>query len=54
MDVMYTGRESFLTSATGHRLKDEVAIVREMTVEGETLDYEKVLVMEFTRQSKGL
>lgn len=43
--VEYTGRRRSLTSATGHRLEGEIAVVRELTVEDETLDYEKVLVV---------
>lgn len=45
--VTYTGRKRSLTSATGHKLEGEIAIVRELTVEEEVLDYEKVLVVEF-------
>jgi predicted aspartyl protease len=50
--VTYTGRNRLLTSATGHKLKGEVAIVREFTVEREVLDYEKVLVVEFNGEVK--
>ena len=45
--VQYTGRTRSLTSATGQELKGEVAIVRELLVEDEPLDYEKILVVEF-------
>jgi len=43
----YTGRKRSLTSATGHKLEGEIAIVKELSVEDEILDYEKVLVVEF-------
>ena len=45
--VTYTGRRS-LVSATGHKLEGEVAIVRELVVEDEVLDYEKVMVVELS------
>ena len=32
--VMYTGKRRMLMSATGHRLEGEVAIVRELNIEG--------------------
>jgi predicted aspartyl protease len=44
--VTYTGRRRSLVSATGHKLEGEVAIVRELVVEDEVLDYEKVMVVE--------
>jgi hypothetical protein len=39
--VTYTGRTRSLVSATGHKLEGEVAIVRELVVEDEVLEYEK-------------
>jgi len=48
--VTYTGRKRSLLSATGHRLEGEIAIVRELIVEGEVLDYEKVLRVEFSEE----
>ncbi|KYH42365.1 MAG: hypothetical protein AYL33_002910 [Candidatus Bathyarchaeota archaeon B63] len=50
--VTYTSRKRSLTSATGHKLVGEIAIVRELTVEDEVLDYEKVLVVEFDGEVK--
>jgi len=50
--VTYTGRRRSLTSATGHKLEGEIAMVRELTVEDEVLDYEKVLVVEFYGEVK--
>jgi len=50
--VTYTGRRRSLTSATRHKLQGEIAIVRELTVEDEVLDYEKVLVAEFDGEVK--
>lgn len=50
--VTYTGRKRSLTSATGHKLTGEIAIVRELTVEDEVLDYEKVLVVDFNGEVK--
>jgi len=50
--VTYTGRKRSLTSATGHKLEGEIAIVRELAVEDETLDYEKILVVEFSEEVK--
>jgi predicted aspartyl protease len=46
--VTYTGRRRSLVSATGHKLEGEVAIVRELVVEDEVLDYEKVIVVELS------
>ena len=46
--VTYTGRRRSLVSATGHTLVSEVAIVRELAVEDEVLDYEKVMVVELS------
>jgi len=46
--VMCTGRRRSLVSATGHKLEGEVAIVRELAVEDEVLDYEKVMVVELS------
>jgi predicted aspartyl protease len=46
--VTYTGRMRSLVSATGHKLEGEVAIVRELVVEDEVLDYEKVMVVELS------
>jgi len=50
--VMYTGRRRMLMSATGHRLEGEVAIVRELNIEGEALDYEKVLAVKLGEEVK--
>jgi predicted aspartyl protease len=46
--VTYTGRRRSLVSATGHKLEGEVAIVRELVVEDEVLDHEKVMVVELS------
>ncbi|MGQ9469139.1 MAG: aspartyl protease family protein [Nitrososphaerales archaeon] len=50
--VTYTARRRALTSATWHKLEGEVAIVKEMVIEGEGLDYEKVLIVEFAKEVK--
>mgnify|MGYP001118304941 CR=1 FL=1 len=50
--VTYTKRRRSLTSATGHKLEGEIAIVKELAVEDEVLDYEKVLVVEFNGEVK--
>jgi len=50
--VVYTGRGRTLISATGHRLEGEVAVVRELIVEGEVLDYEKVLAVRLNEEVK--
>jgi predicted aspartyl protease len=50
--VMYTGRRRMLMSATGHRLEGEVAIVGELNIEGEVLDYEKVLAVRLSEEVK--
>ena len=50
--VMYTDRRRMLISATGHRLEGEVAIVRELNIEGEVLDYEKVLAVKLAEEVK--
>jgi hypothetical protein len=46
--VTYTGRTRSLVSATGQTLVSEVAIVRELVVEDEVLEYEKVMVVELS------
>lgn len=50
--VMYMGRKRSLTSATGHKLEGEIAIVRELVVEDEILDYEKLLSVNFSKEVK--
>jgi hypothetical protein len=50
--VTYTGRRRSLVSATGHKLEGEVAIVRELIVEDEVLDYEKVIVVELSGDAR--
>jgi len=50
--VVCTGRRRALISATGHRLEGEVAVVRELIVEGEVLDYEKVLAVRLDEEVK--
>jgi len=50
--VTYTGRRRMLMSATGHRLEGEVAIVKELNIEGEVLDYEKVLAVKLAEEVK--
>jgi len=50
--VTYTGRRRMLMSAAGHRLEGEVAIVRELNIEGEVLDYEKVLAVRLSEEVK--
>jgi predicted aspartyl protease len=46
--VMCTGRRRSLVSATGHKLEGEVAIVRELVIEDEVLDYEEIMVVELS------
>lgn len=48
--VTYTGRKRALTSATGHRLEGEIAMVREMLVEGEVLDYATFIAVSFSEE----
>jgi predicted aspartyl protease len=50
--VTYTGRRRSLVSATGHKLEGEVAIVRELVVEDEVLDYEKVMTVELSGDAR--
>jgi predicted aspartyl protease len=50
--VMYTGKRRTLMSATGHRLEGEVAIIRELSIEEEVLDYEKVLAVRLSEEVK--
>lgn len=45
-------KRSLVSSATGHKLDGEIGIIRELMVEGETLDYEKVLVVELGDEVK--
>jgi len=51
--VMYTGRRRMLISATGHRLEGEVAVVKELNIEGEVLDYEKILALTLSTTKVG-
>lgn len=44
--------EQSLTSATGHKLEGEIAVVRELTMEDKILDYEKVLVTKLSGEVK--
>ena len=50
--VMYTGKRRMLMSVTGYRLEGEVAIVRELNIEGEALDYEKILAVRLSEEVK--
>lgn len=50
--VDYTGRKRTLLSVSGHRIEGEIAIVREMQVEGEVLDYEKVVAVSLPETVK--
>ena len=50
--VTYTGRRRALITASGHRVEGEVGIVKELVIEGETLDYERVLVLELSEVVK--
>jgi len=50
--VMYTSRRRSLVSATGHKLEGEVVIIKELNIEGEVLDYEKALAVEFNDEVK--
>lgn len=50
--VMYTGRRRSLVSATGHKLEGEIVIIKELNIEGEVLDYEKALAVEFNDEVK--
>ena len=50
--VMHTGRRRALISASGHKLDGEVVVIRELSIEGEVLDYEKALAVELSREVK--
>jgi predicted aspartyl protease len=52
--VEFTGRERVLVIASGHRLVGKVAVVKELVVEDEVLDYERVLVLSFSDELKKL
>ena len=52
--VVYTGRRRSLMSATGHKLEGEVVIIKELNIEGEVLDYEKALAVEFNDEVKNV
>jgi len=52
LGARYMRRKRSLVSAAGHKLEGEVGIVRELMIEGETLDYEKVLVVELGDEVK--
>jgi hypothetical protein len=51
---MYTGRRRSLVSTTGHKLEGEIAVIRQLAVEDEVLDYERVLVVELSEEVKKL
>jgi predicted aspartyl protease len=50
--VLRTGRRRALISASGHKLEGEVVVFRELSVEGEVLDYEKALEVELSGEVK--
>ncbi len=50
--VEYTGRRRSLLSVSGHRVEGEMAIVKEMKVEDEVLDYERVVVLDLASEVK--
>jgi predicted aspartyl protease len=52
--VEFTGKERALVTASGHKLVGRVAIVKELIIEGEALDYERVLVLSFSDELKKL
>jgi predicted aspartyl protease len=52
--VEFTGKERALVTASGHKLVGRVAIVKELIIEGESLDYERVLVLSFSEDLKKL
>jgi len=52
--VEFTGKERALVTASGHKLVGRVAIVKELIIEGEPLDYERVLVLSFSEDLKKL
>ncbi len=41
-----------MVTASGHRIEGEVAIIKELFIEGEVLDYERVLVLELSEDVK--
>jgi len=50
--VIYTGRRRGLVGITGHKLEGEIGIVREFVIEGEVLNYERVLVVKMNENVK--
>jgi predicted aspartyl protease len=50
--VEYTSRERTLVTASGEVLRGRVAVIREFIIEGEFLDYERVLVVNFNENVK--
>jgi predicted aspartyl protease len=52
--VEFTGKERALVTASRHKLVGRVAIVKELIIEGESLDYERVLVLSFSEDLKKL
>jgi predicted aspartyl protease len=54
LGVEFTGKERALITASGQKLVGRVAIVKELVVEGEALDYERVLVLSFNDDVKRL
>jgi predicted aspartyl protease len=50
--VLRTGRRRALISAGGHKLEGEGVAFRELSVEGEVLDYEKALEVELSGEVK--
>ncbi|MGB9622895.1 MAG: aspartyl protease family protein [Nitrososphaerales archaeon] len=50
--VTYMGKKRSLISATGQKLEGEIAIIKELSVEDETLDYEKLLSVSLSEEVK--
>jgi hypothetical protein len=50
--VIFTGRKRTLLTASGQKIEGEVAIIKELVIEEEILDYERVLVIELSDDVK--
>ena len=49
--VIFTGRRALVT-VSGHKIEGEVAIIKELIIEDEALDYKRVLVNELSEDVK--
>lgn len=52
VEVIHTGRRRSLTTASGHKIEGEIAILKKLIIDDEVLDYERTLIVEIPREVK--